>query len=222
MRAMILAAGRGERMGALTAKTPKPLLKVAGRYLIEHVIHRLKSAGIDEIVINVSYLAQQIKTALGYGDRYGVTLAYSEETERLETGGGIYRALPLLGDAPFLVVSADIMTDFSFAHLPKSPHSLAHLVLVDNPAFHPQGDFGLETGIIKMQARPRLTFANIGVYRPELFSSCHETYFPLNQLLYPAIRRCQITGEYFQGTWFNIGLPEEFIKVNHQLGPWHR
>lgn len=219
MRAMILAAGRGERMGTLTEKTPKPLLQVAGHYLIEHVIFRLKLAGIKEIIINISYLAAEIKASLGHGAKYNVNILYSEESERLETGGGILQALPLLGSAPFLVVSADIMTDFAFQTLPKEPQGLAHLILVDNPDFHSGGDFGLQDSYVNQQATPKLTFANIGVFRPELFLGNQKSQkenrkkFPLRDLLLPAIANQQITGEYFNGMWYNIGTPNELVKA---------
>lgn len=209
MRAMILAAGRGERMGALTVDTPKPLLRVAGKYLIEYTLASLARAGIRNIVINVSYHAAQIKSALGNGQQYGVEISYSEEAQRLETGGGIFQALPLLGDEPFLVVSSDIITDYPLASLPADPKGMVHLVLVENPEFHPHGDFGLRDGFVDMHAKPRFTFANVGVYRPEFFSGCKPGYFPLNKLLFPAIERGVVTGEYFQGKWFNIGTAEQ-------------
>jgi MurNAc alpha-1-phosphate uridylyltransferase len=217
MRAMILAAGRGERMGALTTHTPKPLLRILDRYLIEYTIENLVRANIREMVINLSYHAEQIKTALGDGSRYGVAISYSVEPERLETGGGIFNALPLLGDQPFLVVSSDIITDFSYATLPRQPEKLAHLILVDNPSFHPNGDFGLQSGHIAMHAKPALTFANIGVYRPELFASCQPGHFPLNQLLFPAIDAANVTGEYYRGIWYNVGTPQEMEDVTRAL-----
>ena len=138
MRAMIFAAGRGERMRKLTELLPKPLLHVAGHYLIEYAICNLKRAGIREIVINVSYRGEQIKDALGNGERYGVNIVYSEEKERLETGGGIVQALPLLGDEPFVVMSSDIITDFPLQNLLHYSNSLAHLIMVPNPPYHPK------------------------------------------------------------------------------------
>jgi MurNAc alpha-1-phosphate uridylyltransferase len=216
MRAMILAAGRGERMGALTETIPKPLLQVSGHYLIEYVIARLKLAGITEIVINISYLALQIKSSIGNGEKYGVNIMYSEEADRLETGGGILQALPLLGSSPFLVVSADILTDFAFQTLPKEPNGLAHLVLVDNPDFHSEGDFGLQNTYVNQHAVPKFTFANIGIFRPELFKENqkeNKKKFPLRNLLLPAIANQQITGEYFNGIWYNIGTPNELAKA---------
>lgn len=205
MRGMILAAGRGTRMGHLTAETPKPLLRVGQHYLIEYSIMAMAKAGIDEIVINVSYHREQIKSALGNGERYGVVIHYSEEEERLETGGGIFKALPLLGDAPFVVVSSDIISDYALKNLPQEPQGLAHLVLVDNPVFHPQGDFCLDGNKVHCDNTDTLTFSNIGVYRPELFAECQPGHFRLAPLLIEAIHRQQVTGEYFAGRWFNVG-----------------
>jgi MurNAc alpha-1-phosphate uridylyltransferase len=217
MRAMILAAGRGERMGELTSATPKPLLRILDTYLIEYTLANLVRAGIRDIVINISYQAEQIKTILGDGKRYGVNILYSEEEKRLETGGGIFQALPLLGNDPFLVVSSDIITDYDLTKLPRQPTGLAHLVLVDNPSFHPHGDFGLEDECITMQAKPKLTFGNIGLYRPELFAACQPGHFPLKQLLFPAIAAAKVTGEYYRGIWYNIGTPQELETVTTVL-----
>lgn len=208
MRAMILAAGRGERMGALTANTPKPLLRVGDHYLIEYAIASVKRAGIQEIVINVSYLAEQIKQAIGDGEKYGVSIVYSEEAERLETGGGILQALPLLGDDPFMVLSCDVIADYPLMQLPKEPDGLAHLVMVANPHYHPRGDFALVDGKIKLD-EPKLTFGNISVLRPELFAACTAGHFRLTKVLMPAIEKAQVSGEYYQGLWYNIGTPED-------------
>lgn len=214
MRAMILAAGRGDRMGTLTANTPKPLLRVAGKYLIEHAIDRLRQANIDEIVINVSYHAVQLKAALGDGQKYGISLVYSEEKERLETGGGILQALPLLGPDPFLVISGDIITDFPLQKLTFASLTLAHLVLVDNPSYHPQGDFGLREGKIDLLSTPKFTFANIGIYHPQLFTGFSHGHFRLSEVLFPAIKKDQISGELFRGTWYNIGTPQDIAEIN--------
>lgn len=214
MRAMILAAGRGERMRELTLNTPKPLLTVRGRYLIEYAILRLVDAGVSDIVINISYLGSQIKEALGNGSHYGVALHYSEEQERLETGGGIFQALPLLGDEPFIVLSGDVMTDFPLQKLPKQLLGLAHLVMVDNPSYHPKGDFGLVEGNISLTAKPTLTFGNVSLLHPDLFKGCQPGVFKLSSLLMPAILKQQVTGEYYQGEWYNIGTPEDLHSVN--------
>lgn len=211
---MILAAGRGERMGELTRDTPKPLLQVNGHYLIEYALANVKRAGIHDVVINVSYHREQMMAALGDGSRYGLHIIYSEEPERLETGGGILQALPLLGSDPFLLFSSDVITDFSLQHLPTQLSTLAHLVLVDNPTFLPQGDFGLQAGKVSLQARPYLTYANIGVYSPALFEGCRPGHFKLNTLLFPAIEKGFVSGEYFHGTWCNIGTPEQLSHAN--------
>jgi MurNAc alpha-1-phosphate uridylyltransferase len=213
MRGMILAAGRGERMGHLTDTVPKPLLRAGNRYLIEYSIEALVKAGIHEIVINISHCREQIKMALGDGKRYGATIDYSEEEERLETGGGIFQALPLLGHAPFIVLSSDIISDYALENLPKEPEGLAHLVLVDNPVFHPQGDFCLDGQRIYCGGSPTFTFANIGVYRPELFADCEPGYFRLSTVLFPAIASQQVTGEYFAGQWHNVGTAEQLHAV---------
>jgi MurNAc alpha-1-phosphate uridylyltransferase len=218
MRGMILAAGKGERMGAMTEKTPKPLLKAGGSYLIEHAIQSLIEAGIKEIVINVSYLKEQIIAALGNGTRYGVKLFYSEEAERLETGGGIVKALPLLGTEPFVVLSGDIITDYPIADLWKKPLRLAHLVMVENPAFKPQGDYCLNAQQeIEFGPGKTYTFANIGLYRPELFAGRQPVYSPLADLWKEAIIQKQVTGECYQGLWCNVGTPQELAAVKDSI-----
>lgn len=209
MRAMILAAGRGGRMGSLTEQTPKPLLRVGQHYLIEYAITALVRAGIREIVINVSYCREQIQATLGDGARYGVAIHYSIEEERLETGGGILHALPLLGNAPFIVLSSDVISEYALENLPQQPQGLAHLVLVSNPVFHPQGDFCLDGQRVYCGGLRTFTFANIGVYRPELFANCKPGYFRLGTLLSQAIARQQVTGEYFAGKWYNIGTSDQ-------------
>lgn len=208
MRAMILAAGRGQRMGALTEHTPKPLLKINGRHLIEYSILALAKIKVTEIIINVSYLKNAIQSALGDGKKYGVHIHYSNEEEALETGGGIMKALPLLGDDPFIVLSSDIISDYPLQNLPKQIKTLAHLVLVDNPVFLPNGDFGLRDGLICPEQTPTLTHGNIGVYRRELFEQCSLKKFPLGPILREAAAKKLISGEHFQGIWHNIGTPE--------------
>ena len=220
MRAMILAAGRGERMGEMTLVKPKPLLRARGHYLIEYVIQHLKQAGITDIIINVAYLGDQIIKALGSGSRYGVNIEYSVEENRLETGGGMLKALPMLGSQPFVLVSADVISEFPLPSLPKQLSGLAHLVLVPNPGFKPEGDFGLRDGLVDMDAKPSYTFGNISVIHPDLFDGCSPGYFPLSQLLFPAIREGRVTGEIYQGKWFNIGTQEqlaEFAAVSENL-----
>lgn len=217
MRGMILAAGRGERMGELTERTPKPLLRVAGHYLIEYAIASFKRAGIHEIVINVSHLGDQIQSALGNGERYGVAIVYSQEKERLEVGGGIANALPLLGDKPFITMSSDVITDFPLARLPAEPLAMAHVVMVDNPPFNPQGDFGLRDGYADKQATPTFNYAGIAIYRPELFAGCEKgSHFRWSNIMLPAIERAQVTGEYYQGIWYNLGTPQDLALVNQR------
>lgn len=206
---MILAAGRGERMGELTQHVPKPLLKVNGFYLIEYSIAALKRAGITEIVMNISYLADQIKSTLGNGNQFGVDIVYSEEKERLETGGGILQALPLLGPDPFIVKACDIISEYHLTWLPKKLKGLAHLVLTDNPSFHPQGDFGLFGNQVSLQAKPFYNYGGFGVFHPDLFANEKPGRFPLSKLLLPAIEAKEVTGEYYDGAWFNIGTPDE-------------
>lgn len=212
---MILAAGRGERMRPLTDDTPKALLRIGGQMLIEHHVHALAQAGITELVINHAHLGEQIVKALGDGDAYGVSIRYSPEAgAALETGGGIFNALPLLGEQPFLVVNADIWTDFPFDGLPAAPNGLAHLVMVDNPDHHQDGDFSLSNGRVSPRGPAMLTFSGIGVYRPELFDGCQAGAFPLGPLLRAAMEREQVSGEFYSGRWFDIGTPERLAAVN--------
>jgi len=215
MRAMILAAGRGARMGALTAETPKPLLKIGGRYLIEFSIAALVKAGIRDIVINICYQSEKIKTALGDGARYGANFHYSEEVEALETGGGIFKALPLLGNDSFIVLSSDIVTDYPLKKLIEQPAKLAHLILVDNLTHHPRGDFCLAGDVLQRQAQNQFTFGNIGLYHPELFSACQPGKFRLGDLLIKTVKETsQITGEYYQGIWHNVGTEADLSELN--------
>lgn len=208
-RAMILAAGRGERMGELTVNTPKPLLRVDGRYLIEYAISSMKNAGIYDIVINISWHAEQIKAALGNGSGYGVNIVYSEEPERLEVGGGILNALPLLGNEPFLVMSSDIITDYPLQELTSKLNGLAHILMVNNPDYHVEGDYGLTNGKIDLHAEKKFTFASVGVYSPDLFTHCTLKHFRLTHVLNPAILAGKVTGEHYQGCWRNVGTPAD-------------
>lgn len=226
MRALILAAGRGERMRPLTDAAPKPLLMAGGRRLIEWQIEALARAGIRDIVVNVAHLPDQFEV-LGGGERYGVSLAFSREGERaedaLETLGGIVRALPLLGDQPFVVVSGDIVTAFNYAALADRAPQLAagdadaHLVLVDNPSFHAGGDMGLLDGRIAPDAPRRYTYANIGVFAPGLFAGLAASRARLFPWLYAAARAGRITGEHFAGRWHNVGTPAELRSLDAEL-----
>jgi N-acetyl-alpha-D-muramate 1-phosphate uridylyltransferase len=217
MKVMILAAGRGERMRPLTDHTPKPLLPVAGKTLIEHTIKQLVAAGFNDIIINHAHLGQQIEQHLGSGQQYGATIHYSPEGEQgLETAGGIINALPLLGDAVFLVVNGDVATDFPFAELKNRTVDLAHLVLVDNPAHHPQGDFGLDdAGKVTEKDAEKFTFSGIGLYRPELFSNIPAGSSKLGPLLRQAMPSQRVSGQKFAGFWMDIGTPERLQELNH-------
>ncbi|BBL71900.1 N-acetylmuramate alpha-1-phosphate uridylyltransferase MurU [Methylogaea oryzae] len=209
MNAMILAAGRGERLRPLTDHTPKPLLQAAGKPLIGHLLESLAAAGFRRIVVNLGHLGEQLRAALGDGDRYGVALQYSQEPDgALETGGGIRQALPLLGDKPFLVVNGDIATDFPFASLRGRPAGLAHLVLIPNPPHKAHGDFALADGLLRPDAGDGHTFAGIGVYRPELFAGLEPGRYPLAPLLRQAMAQGQVSGELYRGYWLDVGTPQ--------------
>lgn len=215
---MIMAAGRGERMRPLTDHTPKPLLEAGGRRLIEYHLDALARAGFTDIVVNHAHLGIQIEQTLGDGSRYGVRIAYSPEGDKaLETGGGIFRALPLLGDGPFLVVNGDVWTDYPFTQLAREPQGLAHLVLVDNPPHHPQGDFALIGSCVTGSGAARLTFSGIGVYRPELFAGCEPGVFPLAPLLRRAMEAGQVTGEHYRGRWLDVGTPQRLEELDREL-----
>lgn len=216
---MILAAGRGERMRPLTDRTPKPLLEVAGKPLIEYHIEALRDAGFHQLVINHAWLGEQIVQSLGDGTRFGVQICYSPEPEgALETGGGIHNALPLLGDEAFLVVNSDIRTDYPYASLNHPLQSLAHLVLVDNPSHHPQGDFSLKDGCVTDGGETALTFSGIGLYRAELFARHPPGAFPLAPLLRKAMRNGQVTGEHYRGHWTDVGSPQRLAELNASSG----
>jgi MurNAc alpha-1-phosphate uridylyltransferase len=218
MKAMLLAAGHGMRMRPLTENIPKPLLQVCGKPLLQHHIESLSRAGITEIVINHARLGRMIESCFGDGSKFGVDICYSAEGDiPLETGGGIKRALPILGDAPFIVISADIYTDFNFARLTNISADLAHLVLVDNPAHHPHGDFCLVEDRIQKTGGARLTYANIGIFTREFFSHCQEAVIPLGPLLDNAIDTSRVTGEYFSGYWVNVGTPDTLTRINNEL-----
>lgn len=219
MKAMILAAGRGERMRPLTDHTPKPLLPVAGRPLIEHTINQLVSAGFTEIVINHAHLGQQMEDKLGNGAQLGAKIDYSPEGEQaLETAGGIINALPLLGNEPFLVVNGDIATDFPFAELKNIPVDLAHIVLIDNPPHHPQGDFALDiSGNVIENDNQRYTFSGIGLYHPDLFSKTPPGKSKLAPLLREAIAAKKATGQHYSGFWMDIGTPERLQELDRHL-----
>lgn len=218
MKVMLLAAGRGERMRPLTDQCPKPLLAVAGKPLIIWHIERLAAAGFTGIVINLSWLGEQIAAALGDGSRYGVAIHYSREpSPALETGGGIFHALPLLGPAPFLLVNGDVFSDVDFGALQLAPQDLGQLVLVPNPQHNPQGDFCLEAGRIAPQGGERLTYAGIAVLRPELFSGASADRFPLLPWLNRARDAGRLGGQRHTGRWLDIGTPERLAQLDAEL-----
>ncbi len=216
MKAMILAAGRGERMRPLTDHTPKPLLLAAGKPLIGHTINQLVANGFTDIVINHAYLGMQIEQQLGDGKQLGAAISYSPEGEQaLETAGGIINALHLLGDGVFLVVNGDIATDFPFAELKQQAVDLAHLVLVDNPPHHPAGDFGLdETGLVLATGTGQFTFSGIGLYSPELFENIPKGSRKLGPLLRQAIAMGRVTGQKTDAFWMDIGTPERLRELD--------
>lgn len=233
MKAMILAAGLGTRMRPLTDKIPKPLLLVAGKPLIEYHVDRLVAAGITELVINHAYLGEQIEQYLGDGSRLGANILYSRESEPLETGGGIYRALTLLGDEPFIVVNSDVWADYPLEKLLLRKESgeidLAHLVMVQNPEHNQQGDFVLspdgllaekklsEKGMAESANAPSLTFSGISLMTSELFAQCVSGQFPLLPLLTRAMSCRRVGGEYYAGEWIDVGTPQRLIALDKSV-----
>jgi MurNAc alpha-1-phosphate uridylyltransferase len=211
---MLLAAGRGDRMRPLTDQTPKPLLAVRGKSLIVYHLEQLARSGVREVVINLAWLGARIRAALGDGSAFGLSIRYSDEGSRaLETGGGIFKALPWLGSEPFLVVNADVHTDFDFGTLQIATDAWAQLLLVPNPAHHPNGDFVLEQGRVVAQGSPRWTYAGIGVYRPELFRGCQPGRFALQPLLQRAIAARRLQGELYTGQWSDVGTVERLAAL---------
>jgi MurNAc alpha-1-phosphate uridylyltransferase len=218
MRAMILAAGRGERLRPLTDSTPKPLIEVNGKPLIEHHLEQLARAGFTEVVINTGHLGEQLPAALGDGQRWRITIRYSPEPpEALETGGGIFNALPLLGKAPFAVISGDIWTDYPLARLRNVKCDWAHLVMVPNPAHHPDGDLSLQSGRLRSTGSPRVTFSGIAVYHPRFFGDSKPGRWRITQLLKETADRQLVTGELYSGRCFDSGTPERLADLRAAL-----
>ena len=215
MRAMILAAGHGTRMRHLTRETPKPMLKVGGKPLIQYQVEKLVRCGFTDIVINTGMHGDLISEWLGTGEHLGASIRYSAEGDApLDTGGGIFRALPLLGEDPFIAVNGDVWTDYPLQDLPHSLAGVAHLVLVDNPAEHPQGDFYLEGNLVRNTGEGiPLTFSGLAVYRGALFAGCQPGTFPLTPLLRQAVDAGQVTGEHYRGVWQDIGTPERLASL---------
>ena len=218
MKAMILAAGRGERMRPLTDHTPKPLLKVGGKALIVWHIERLAAAGFNHIVINHAHLGSQIETALGDGSQWGMRIQYSPEKVALETAGGIANALPLLGNAPFLVVNGDVFTDIDFSALSLDAPKLAQLVMVDNPPQHLAGDFALSDDLLNSDGDNKLTFSGVGIYHPQLFAGVlRGDAAKLAPLLKTAMMQGLVSGVHHHGQWHDIGTPERLHELDSQL-----
>jgi len=218
MKAMILAAGRGERMYPLTLKTPKPMLPVAGQPLIERQLKQLSQAGVREVIINLHHLGHVISDALGDGSQFGLNITYSVEENLLETGGGIVNALPLLGDDPFIILNGDIYSDFDFASLPQTlkPNALTHLVLTPKPAYRTSGDFNFDKGLVTSRGNAFI-YTGIAVCDPKLFKNQSIVPFSWMQLVFPATALGQVSGQVFQGKWADIGLPAQYQALN-QLG----
>lgn len=221
MKAMILAAGKGERLRPLTLHTPKPLVRAGGVPLIEYQIQALRKAGFEQLVINHAWLGQQIEDHLGDGSAFGVSIRYSPEGEPLETGGGIFKALPLLGDDAFVIANGDIWTDFDYAGLQDvlAEGDLVHLVLVDNPGHHTRGDFCLRDGRVSdyREGEPSLTYSGIAILRPELFDGCEPGAFKLAPLLRQAMEAGRVSGVHHRGRWIDVGTHERLAEVERQL-----
>ncbi|HEX2140581.1 MAG TPA: nucleotidyltransferase family protein [Woeseiaceae bacterium] len=215
MIGMILAAGRGERMRPLTDTTPKALLEVGGASLLERQLTRLADAGVTTVIVNLGWLGEAIVERIGDGRRFGLQVVYSPEYDRvLETGGGIVRALPLLGDSPFWVLNADVFTDFTLPSTNLPPEVLGHLVLVPTPSHKQTGDFDLLDGKARRSPTPRHTFSGLALYRPELFAGKPPGRFPLAPLLFEAAERGQLTAELYEGMWSDVGTPERLASLN--------
>ncbi|MGD2130131.1 MAG: nucleotidyltransferase family protein [Lysobacterales bacterium] len=218
MRAMILAAGRGERLRPLTDEVPKPLVDVAGKTLIEYHLEALSAAGFREIVVNQGHLGGQLRERLGDGGRWGIHIHWSDERpEALETGGGIHKALPLLGGGPFLAVNGDIWTDYPFNRLRAVKCDWAHLVLVPNPPHNPKGDFALDGARVRETGGNMLTFSGIAVYHPRLFQDCSPGKFSVVPLLRSAMTGHLVTGERHDGRWSDAGTLERLEALRQSM-----
>jgi MurNAc alpha-1-phosphate uridylyltransferase len=218
VNAMILAAGRGQRMRPLTDVTPKPLLKVGKKALIEYHLRSLSRAGVDRVVINVSWQGAQIREFLGSGSKYGLSITYSDEgPEALETGGGVHRALPELGTEPFWLVNGDVYTEFAYPHRALAAGILAHLILVPNPVHNPNGDFCLVGGQVKTGSTQRSTYSGIALLHPQLFAGAKPGKFPLAPLLVAAMDSGLITGELFPGRWIDVGTPARLQALDRDM-----
>ena len=214
MRAMILAAGRGERLRPLTDAIPKSLVEVRGQSLLERHLENVRRAGVRKVVINLGWLGDQIVERVGSGERWGLDVVYSQEGDDiLETGGGIHNALPKLGSDPFLVVNADIYTDMPVPQLQLADNALGHLVMVPTPDYRAHGDFDIDKGLIRNGPEPAYTFSGVAVYRPEFFDGCEAGRFPLAPMLREAADRGQLTGSLYEGRWADVGTPERLAAL---------
>ena len=218
MKAMILAAGRGERLRPLTDSTPKPLLKVGDKSLIEYHLYKLAQAGIKEVIINTAWLGEQIQQTLGNGEKYNLNIHYSDEGDQaLETAGGIIKALPLLGDEPFLIINGDIFTDYDFKQLVNLKlNGEAHLVMVENPDHNHQGDFALDNGWLKNSGEQLYTYSGIGIYTKQFFAGYPEGITALAPILKEKIAQQKVSGELFKYAWTDVGTKERLQQLNEQ------
>lgn len=218
MRAMILAAGRGERLRPLTDATPKSLVDVGGRSLLERHLDHVRAAGIRTVVINLGWLGDRIVERVGSGRRYGLEVVYSQEGDNvLETGGGIFKALPTLGDRPFVVINADIFTDMPVPDIALADEQLGHLVMVPSPEYRTGGDFDIADGLIRNTSEQALTFSGVAIYRPEFFADCEAGRFPLAPMLRDAADRGQLSGSLYEGRWADVGTPERLAQLREEL-----
>ncbi len=215
MNAMILAAGRGERLRPLTDGLPKALVEIRGRSLLERHLASIRNAGVETVVINLGWLGAEIVSRVGSGARYGLQVIYSQEGDNiLETGGGIHKALPLLGSKPFLVVNADVYTDMPVPRIELADEVLAHLVMVPTPDYRAHGDFDLREGLIRNSDAAKLTFSGIAIYRPEFFNGCEAGRFPLAPMLREAADAGQVSGELYEGLWADVGTQARLDALN--------
>ncbi len=214
MRAMVLAAGRGERLRPLTDEVPKSLVEVRGESLLERHLANIHAAGVRTVVVNLGWLGDRIVERIGSGKRYGLNVLYSQEGDNiLETGGGIHKALPMLGDAPFLVINADIFTDMPVPEIKLADQHIGHLVMVPSPDYRDGGDFDIEDGLIRNGETQRLTFSGVAMYRPSFFDGCKPGRFPLAPMLREAAENGQLSGSLYEGVWADIGTPERLKAI---------
>lgn len=217
MKAMILAAGLGTRMGDLTAETPKVLLPVAGKALIDYHLENLAASGVDTVVINLHYLPEKIQQHVGDGAAYGIKVLYSPEAELLGAGGGVHHALRLLGDEPFIVVGGDMWTDYHYANLVGKLQGEAHVVLVDNPPFHPEGDYSLEQGRLVPPAETTYNYAGFGIYTADFYRHAGAGSYGIDGLFSAAMAAEAVTAEYYQGGWANLNTPDQLQRLDEEL-----